>query len=228
MWAVHCETSTGALADLRRLKDICHRHGLRLALDCVSSLGAARVDLSQVWLASSASGKGLAAYPGLAIVFSSGQVEPDFSLPRYLDLGLHWDRTNNGSVPFTVSSNLLRALEAALQRQTEGLRGSIDEHGRWLQLQLNALGLHLVASESERTGAVSTIALPEQIADACEVGISLETQGFFTSYMSGYLRRRNWLQICLMGEVTRAELERLVPVLETTLPSKGYRLKSER
>ena len=44
-------------------------------------------------------------------------------------------------------------------------------------------------------------------------GRSLEAFGFFTSYASGYLRERNWLQICLMGEVRREQLERLIPVL---------------
>ncbi|WP_175471991.1 MULTISPECIES: hypothetical protein [Paenibacillus] len=40
MWAVHGETSTGVLNDLDRLKQISSRHGLLLALDCVSSFGA--------------------------------------------------------------------------------------------------------------------------------------------------------------------------------------------
>ena len=221
LWAVHCETSTGALADLPRLKTICRKCGLRLALDCVSSVGATPVDLRDIWLASTASGKGLAAYPGLAIVLSSHQPKTDLALPRYLDLGLHIAAANNGSVPFTVSSNLLRALEAGLERQTEELLTRIDADGRWLRLQLRALGLRLVASEPESTGAVSTIALQDDLVEASELGVSLESRGFFTSYASSYLRDNNWLQICLMGEVSREELERLIPVLTASLPPKA-------
>ena len=69
LWAVHCETSTGALADLSRLKALCRKHDVKLALDCISSIAATSVDLRGVWLASGASGKGLAAYPGLGSGF---------------------------------------------------------------------------------------------------------------------------------------------------------------
>ena len=221
LWAAHCETSTGALADLTRLKAICRRWGLRLALDCVSSLGATPVDLRGVCLASAASGKGLAAYPGLAMVFSSHRPGPNPALPRYLDLGLHLAPANIGSVPFTVSSNLLRALVAGLERQSEELLCRIEADGRWLQQHLDALGLRLVASEGERTGAISTVALPEEAVDAAGLGAGLESRGFFTSHASSYLRDRNWLQFCLMGDVNREDLERLIPVLATLLPPKS-------
>jgi aspartate aminotransferase-like enzyme len=213
LWTVHCETSTGALADLPRLKAICRRYDTRLALDCISSLGAIPVDLHDVWLATAASGKGLAAYPGLALVFCSEMPTPDKTLPRYLDLGLYCATGEAGSVPFTLSSNLLAALSAGLDRQSDELLARIDADGRWVRQQLRSMGLQLVASESESIGAVTTIALPPDEIDADELGRSLEAFGFFTSYASGYLRERNWLQICLMGEVRREQLERLIPVL---------------
>ena len=81
LWMTHCETSTGALADLSRLKAMCRQHDTRLALDCISSIGATPVDLSDVWLASGASGKALAAYPGLGLVFSGYRPQPDATLP---------------------------------------------------------------------------------------------------------------------------------------------------
>ena len=49
------------------------------------------------------------------------------------------------------------------------------------------------------------------------MGCALESLGYYTSYASGYLRERNWLQICLMGEVARPQLERLIPVLAAQL-----------
>ena len=140
LWMTHCETSTGALADLPRLKAMCRRHDARLALDCISSIGAAPVDLSDVWLASGASGKALAAYPGLGLVFSDYRPQPDASLPRYLDLGLHCAGEDSGAVPFTLSSNLLDALDAGLARQSEALLSRVDREGRWLRRQLRDLG----------------------------------------------------------------------------------------
>ncbi len=213
LWTVHCETSTGALVDLPRLKALCGKHSTRLALDCISSIAATPVDLNGVWLASGASGKGFAAYPGLGLVFCQERPAPDGSLPRYLDLGLHCGGDDAGAVPFTLSSNLLAALDAGLRRQTGELLARINEDGRWLRGQLRNLGFKLVASEGDSIGAVTTIALPKSKLDSEQLGNALESQGFYTSYASGYLRERNWLQICLMGEVERPQLERLLPVL---------------
>ena len=213
LWAVHCETSTGALADLPRLKSLCRKHNAKLALDCISSIAVTPVDLSGVWLASGASGKGFAAYPGLGLVFCAQRPSPDTALPRYLDLGLHCGDADHGAVPFTLSSNLLAALDAGLQRQTPELLAQIEADGRWLRQQLRDLGLTLVAAENESIGAVTTIALPKKAIDSQRLGSALESLGFHTSYASGYLRERNWLQICLMGEVSRSQLERLLPVL---------------
>ena len=217
LWMVHCETSTGALADLTRLKSLCRRWDARLALDCISSLAVTPLDLRDVWLASGASGKALAAYPGLGLVFCNHRPEPDAHLPRYLDLGLHCAGADSGAVPFTLSSNLLAALEAGVARQTPELLAQIEEDGRWLRQQLRALDLTLVAAEKESIGAVTTIALPDGDIDSAQIGRALEAQGFYTSYASGYLRQRNWLQICLMGEISRPQLDRLMPVLAAQL-----------
>ncbi|HLO98648.1 MAG TPA: aminotransferase class V-fold PLP-dependent enzyme, partial [Fimbriimonas sp.] len=112
VWAAHCETSTSKINDVARLAEICDRAGVKLCLDCVSSLGCTPVDLSRVYLASSSSGKGLRSYPGVAIVFFNhrllGSVD---AVPRYLDLAQY---ASEDSVPFTFSSNLLGALWAAL------------------------------------------------------------------------------------------------------------------
>ena len=217
LWTVHCETSTGALTDLPRLKLLCHEHGVRLALDCISSLAATPLDLGGVWMASGASGKALAAYPGLGLVFFASRPKPDGTLPRYLDLGLYCAGEESGAVPFTLSSNLLSALDAGLNRQNDALLTQIDEDGRWVRKKLRSLGLDLVAAEDESTGAVTTVALPGDRIDSALIGRALEAQGFYTSYASGYLRQRNWLQICLMGEVSRAQLRRFLPVLASQL-----------
>ena len=146
-------------------------------------------------------------------MFCQERPAPDGNLPRYLDLGLHCGGEDAGAVPFTLSSNLLTALDAGSRRQTPELLARIKEDGRWLRGQLRNLGFNLVASEADSIGAVTTIALPKDKLDSERLGNALESQGFYTSYASGYLRERNWLQICLMGEVARPQLERLMPVL---------------
>ncbi len=46
--------------------------------------------------------------------------------------------------------------------------------------------------------------------NSAKVGAQLNEAGFLLSYNSEYLRRRNWIQICLMGEFERAKLTPLL------------------
>jgi hypothetical protein len=65
-----------------------------------------------VWMASAVSGKALAAFPGVAIVFHDGTAcTPSTRIPRYVDLGF---AVAQQGVPFTQSSNLLDALGTSL------------------------------------------------------------------------------------------------------------------
>ncbi|MGH7942486.1 MAG: aminotransferase class V-fold PLP-dependent enzyme, partial [Limisphaerales bacterium] len=88
LWCVHCETSTGLMVDLMALAELCAKTETRLCLDCISTVGAVPMDLSGVYLASCASGKGLRAYPGLSMVFYNHDMTTagGQKLPRYLDM----------------------------------------------------------------------------------------------------------------------------------------------
>jgi aspartate aminotransferase-like enzyme len=210
LWAVHCETSTGALNDLAMLKQVCAANNLLLAMDCVSSIGTVPVDLSGVFLASAVSGKGLRAYPGLAMVFHESDLAPaPGELPRYLDLG-YYER--NDGIPFTLSSNLLYALSAALDRHITDDFGKIAKLAAWLRAELRGMGCEIVGDDRNLSPAVTTIALPPTVHSRA-LGEELEEAGYLLSYMSGYLLERNWLQICLMGEISEAELHSLVEAL---------------
>jgi aspartate aminotransferase-like enzyme len=211
LWAVHCETSTSMLNDLPTLKQLCARHDVRLCLDCISSIGTIPVDLRAVFLASCVSGKGLASYPGLSMVFYNHNLLPAPSaLPRYLDLGYY---AAQHGVPFTHSSNLVTALRTALKRVNwnEKFRNQV-ELSVWLRAQLVELGYDLVATNGHTSPAVVTLALPKA-ANSRSVGWRLQKAGFLLNYRSEYLARRNWIQICMMNECSREKVEPLVHVL---------------
>lgn len=214
-WAVHCETSTGVLNDLAMLKEVTAAAGAELALDGTSSVGTVPVDLSGIAFATSVSGKALGAFPGLSFVFHRGQVTPrPDRLPRYLDLGLY---AASDGVPFTHSSNLWAALAAALDRPFEARYAALAELASWLRARLRELGFRLVAPEAHAAPGIVTIA-PDPPATAEEMGERLEREGFLLSWRSGYLRRRNWLQIALMGEASRPDLEALLEALGRSTP----------
>jgi aspartate aminotransferase-like enzyme len=215
VWAVACETSAGILNDVVALSEVCSAGGAKLCLDCVSAFGAVPLDLSGVWLATAASGKALASYPGLSMVFHQHAIPVSKRLPRYLDLGM-WARDG---VPYTHSSNLVRALRVAVERVDWSARfEQIVTNGAWLRGRLRAAGFTLIGDHATPAPHVVTIALPPHIRSD-ETARALERTGFLLSYASGYLRERNWIQICLMGEVTRDVLPPLIREMQRIVAS---------
>jgi aspartate aminotransferase-like enzyme/GNAT superfamily N-acetyltransferase len=211
IWGVHCETSTGILNDLDTLAELCAERQIRLAMDCISSFGIVPVDMSKLYLASAVSGKGLSALPGLSMVFYNHKVAPASNLPRYLDLGYY---ASKQGVPFTHSSNLIRALKAALDRFEEHPPfRERAEVSAWARARLRDAGLEVLAPEEHAAPAVITLVLPRSLS-SYEVGRELEEAGFLLSYMSEYLLERNWIQICFMGECSRESLDELLSIIE--------------
>ena len=138
------------------------------------------------------------------------------SLPRYLDLGYY---AANDGVPFTQSSNLLSALLAALKRyETAQPFAETAELARWLRPRLRELGFRILAPDDQSSPAVITLVLPEGLRSQ-QVGDELQTAGLWLSYQSEYLRQRNWVQICLMGDCTRSHLVSLLTELRAFAPS---------
>jgi aspartate aminotransferase-like enzyme/GNAT superfamily N-acetyltransferase len=209
LWAVHCETSTGILNDLEALKRICRERGARLCLDCISSIATVPVDLAGVHLASGVSGKGIGSLAGVSMVFHQDAI-PQSELPRYLDLGCYGQEDG---VPYTVCSNLIAALRAALDRhRPEDRFPRIADLASCLRAGLREQGLSIVAPDAHASPAVTTIALPPE-APSTQVGRELERRGYELSYLSGYLIERNWIQVCLMGEHTCEDLALLPRLL---------------
>jgi aspartate aminotransferase-like enzyme len=211
IWAVHSETSTGILNDLEMLKAIAAETGIKLCLDCISAIGAVPVDLRGVYLASCVSGKALAAFPGLSMVFHNHELAPaPHTLPLYLDLGYY---AEHEGIPFTHSSNLLCALQTALRRTDWSIKYSqIGEVAQWLRGRLRELDFQVLAPEAHSSPAVFTLVLPREI-DSRTIGAQLRSKGFLLSYQSDYLLERNWIQICLMGEWERMNLQALPDLL---------------
>ena len=220
LWCVHCETSTGILNDLEALQALCSEFKLALCLDCISSVGTVPLDLSGAYLATAGSGKGLRSYPGVCMVFYNHDLTetPQISLkatggralPRYLDLRNY---TAQQGIPFTFSSNLLHALQAALKHAPWDKRfAALRESAPWLRSSLRELGFELVAAEEVSSPAILTLALPESL-NSVKIGNLMQEAGYLLSYNSEYLRRKNWIQVCLMSECSRDKLVSLLNAL---------------
>jgi aspartate aminotransferase-like enzyme/predicted N-acetyltransferase YhbS len=211
IWAVASETSTGMWNDLPALKRLAAAEDVALCLDCVSAIGAVPLDLKDVYLASGASGKALASYPGLSFVFYDHEIAPaPDRLPRYLDIGYY---ASKDGVPFTHSSNLLAALDAALDRfESDEPFAQIDALARLMRPGLQKLGWAPLVHESLATPAVITVALTNGYR-ASEIGERLAQQGLVIAHHSEYLAQRNWFQVSLMGHRSAAPCECLLAAM---------------
>jgi aspartate aminotransferase-like enzyme len=117
----------------------------------------------------------------------------------------------NESTPFTHSSNLVAALDVAMaevERLPAGRCGD-GSLAAWFRAELRAAGFGLVAAEPHASPIIVSIQVP-QTARSLEIGAALEKSGFVTSYRSGYLAARNWIQVCLMVPVERKVLTELI------------------
>jgi len=211
LWAVYSESSTGMLNNLELLKSVARQNGLRLCLDCVSAIGSTPVDLRDVYLASACSSKGLGSAAGLAMVFYHHALNaPAGPVPAYLNLHRY---EQCGGVPFTISSSLVGALHAALKgRQRQAHFERVAELDKWLRQELDMIGLPPLVKEHHACPGIVTIVLPTPLSSRA-VGDALREAGFLISYESGYLLKRNWIQICLMSEVSKQSLRGLIEKL---------------
>jgi len=211
LWCAHCETSTGIVADLDALKKMCVRTQTKLCLDCISTIGALPVDLTGVYLASCSSGKALRSYPGLSMVFYNHRpAESDGKLPRYFDLEFY---AGQDGIPFTFSSNLLYALRAAVRHvDWERRFAHTAELSAWLRQRLAEAGFQLLGDGAILSPAVITIQLPPDM-DSVKTGGAMQEAGYLLSYNSKYLRQKNWIQVCLMGECAREKVVALANAL---------------
>lgn len=213
VWAVHCETSTGMLNDIEALQHSCDKAKIHLCLDCISSIGTVPINLSKVYLASCVSGKGLGSLPGLAMVFYNHYISPTgagHKLPRYLDLGFYAEKKG---IPFTLSSNSLYALSAAVAEQDWGQRfNKIAAWSRQLRHDVQKLGLSILVPAVHASPAVITVVLPANLS-SLEVGMLLEDNDILISYRSDYLLKRNWIQLCMMGEIEQ-DTQQLLALLK--------------
>jgi aspartate aminotransferase-like enzyme/N-acyl-L-homoserine lactone synthetase len=215
VWGVHQESSTGVLNDLPGLVRLAGARGIRVCVDCISSLGAVPLDLRQVYLASGATGKALAAYAGTAIVFADAAelAKLDLSrVPSYFDIPA--SLATKGP-RYTFPSPTLQALEAALSiyATPEGASARHAEYaarGAYVRRRLREAGLPPLAADRCASPVVTTFAPPDGETPASFVE-RCESWGFVIGGQSRYLAERRFVQIATMGAVT---IEDVAPLFE--------------
>ncbi len=207
VWFVHCETSTGMMNNLEKILQIANKTKTKVCVDCVSSIGIYQIDLSKVYLASASSNKGLESFAGVAIVLHNHKPEPQNNISQYLDIGFYHAKN---SIPFTFSSNLIKALNVSLKAILQK-----DKMPKITQLNddlvkfLAKQKIKIVIDEKVKSCAITTIEF-NQTGQAEKLGKFLESNGILVHYQNGYLKERNWLQLAFFSNSLKfSDLEKL-------------------
>jgi len=214
LWTVYGETSTGMLNNITMLKDVCNNNEIILCLDVISVLGSVPLDLSNVYLASGVSGKGVGGYTGLCFVFHQENILPSPSIPRYLDLGLY---QITESVPFSHSSNLLQALQSALEQDYSERYKVTEDNLTFLRREIESIGLSIIVPKIGALPYIITIQIPKY-KSSLEFGDIMASFGFKLHYESSYLIERNWLQISIIGR-QEEEIRQMLDTFKEVLAS---------
>lgn len=186
----HGETSTGMLNDVAPIKKLCNELGIKVCMDCVSSFGAVRFQLKNIYLASGVSGKAIGSMSGMAMVFSNHIIEESHTIPTYLDLGCY----SNGQIPFTYSSQMLASLEIALGAYRQNERYDLL-NTRYQTLLMAETNKELEFLTGQGYPMIVTLKVPSKteylVKDARLSGFDLHAQ-------SEYLKQRKWAQLSLI------------------------------
>lgn len=206
----HCETSVGVLNDLDTIAELCNFYKVQCFADCMSSVGTITLNLSKITMATASSGKGLAAYPGLALLLSNISPISNKNIPIYLDLANYSSKNN---IPFTISSNLIHALYTAiLQKNTADHFNLIQQYSN---KYYDIMNRYNVVPFSDPHSKVFTVVVP---AEKKPLFIDhMANKNIVLSHESEYLTKRNWAQLALFGYYNEEQLNYVTDALEQCL-----------
>jgi aspartate aminotransferase-like enzyme len=215
MTAVHSETSTGALADLRALTEVAHRRGAMILVDSVTGIAGAPVE-TDAWeldFVLTGSQKALALPPGLAFGVASEsylkQAREATARGRYFDLIEIEEFARKNQTPATPAISLLYAADVQLGAiRAEGIEARWARHvamrdvvAAWTRdRQADGIPVAIVAPEGFRSPTVSALRLPDGVrGDDIVKGVA--RHGFVVGNGYGALRESTF-RIGHMGDHT--------------------------
>jgi aspartate aminotransferase-like enzyme len=211
-WLLFChnETSTGVLNDLDALAALCVTHHCFCFADCISSAGTVPLNLMNVSMATASSGKGLACSSGLALVLSNMQPKQDSSIPLYYDISYYEHKEH---VPFTISSNLIHALNVSIQQKLTAAQ--FDLARQYSERFFTILNEYELVPFGSANARVFTIVTPNEVRNAFIARMTASQ--VILSHESEYLKKRGWVQLAVLGYYSQEQLEYTYKALQQNL-----------
>jgi 2-aminoethylphosphonate-pyruvate transaminase len=214
--AVHHETTTGRLNDLRPLGDLCRQHGIKLLVDAVSSFGAEPLEFADESFAAVAAtaNKCLHGVPGVAFaIVRRRALERSVSRTYYLDLARAAAAQDRRDTPFTPAVQAHYGLLEALREHAEE-GGWQARHRRYAGLAeqvrtgLAKLGVDTVLSPEESSVVLRSYRMPASTSYA-KLHDGLKARGFVIYAGQGNLAA-TLFRISTMGDLSAADIDRLL------------------
>ncbi|MBT2601821.1 2-aminoethylphosphonate--pyruvate transaminase [Bacillus sp. ISL-53] len=229
---VHNETTTGLLNDIEEIGRICGKYNILLIVDAMSSFAAIPINMDQMnisYLAAS-SNKNLQGMAGVGFVIArKRELEKTKVLqPRNFYLHLYSQFSyffKTKQMRFTPPVQTLYALkQAIIEVQIEGVTRRYERYKKAWEVLIKGierLGLtHLVRKEHHSCIITSIIEPNIDSYSFEDMHNYFYCQGF-TIY-PGKLDGQNTFRVANIGEITRADMEIFIKLLEQYLIKIGY------
>ena len=230
----HVETSTGVASKIDEIGEVASKHGVKLLVDAVASLGAMDVNCDKwnITLCGSCSQKGIGAPPGCTLIAASKQFieeleNRDCDIPTFYGDLKGWLSVirNPENYYSTQPINMVYALSEALDMIfEEGLERRFRRHqiiAKAIREAVKAAGLQIFAKEDFQADTVTVIVKPQEFDDN-KLRLELEKLGVTIARGSGNFRHTTF-RIGHMGWITPSDALALVSALEVTLRKMGYK-----
>ncbi len=216
---VHHETSTGMLNPLKAVSDLAKKYKKTFLVDAISSLGAEKIDLSNIGFCAGTAGKCLHGFPGASFVIVSKKEAAKLAAKKptslYLDLWNALRYEEKDDTPFTPAVQIFYAFNQALKElEKEGLSKRIQNYelrSSFLEQGFTKLGLRFVVEMRYRSHVLTALWLPDHIRYS-ELHRRLKKAGFII-YAGQNRFAGKIFRISNLGEMSLQDLKRFLNVL---------------
>lgn len=229
IYMIHHETTTGALAPLRKIGELAEKYNKLLCVDSVSSLGGHEFDLKKdnIAFCSVSANKCLESFPGVSLVIGrTKEIEKLEGKSRsfYFDIYAQWKKGLKGQTPFTPAVQLIFAFDAAIQEFVEeGSEKRIERYkalAKKMRQGLKELGFELILLPEEmQSNILTAIKMPEKM-DYWEVHDKLKERGI-TIYSDKNVLAQSKFRVATLGHITNEDIDWFLQNLKEVMEERG-------
>jgi aspartate aminotransferase-like enzyme len=229
VFVTHCETSSGALTDIKAIGEVVAKTDAILVVDAVSSLGAEelRADDWHLDIVVTGSQKAVMLPPGLAFASVGEKARKRLEGAKcgkyYFSIQKYLKNLEKNTTPFTPAVSMTFALEEALRMiQDEGLENVWARHKRLAaatRAAIKALGLELFSTQP--ANVVTAVKVPEGIDGGKIVKILRDEHGITVAGGQEHLKGKIF-RIAELGYADTFDVTTIISALEMTLKKLGY------